>query len=49
MKYICFFLVLFLLAACKVGNFPQERISLYEANKIDCHKEPQKCINGYPW
>lgn len=49
MKYIYLLFLLSLVSACQIGDFPQERINMYENNQTNCQQEPQKCINGYPW
>ncbi len=49
MRYLLAILVLFGLGACTVGDIPPERQALYDSNKPDCNKTPEKCIHGYPW
>jgi len=48
MRYILFFALL-MISACQVGELTPEREALYQKNTTDCHKTPEKCINGYPW
>ncbi len=49
MKVFLGLFALFLLVSCKVGEFTPERHALYDLNRPDCEKTPEKCINGYPW
>ncbi len=51
MRYILFVLVLLSVSACSiaVGELPPERLAIYEKNKPDCSKNPEKCVHGYPW
>lgn len=48
MKKIFVLLMLLSLAACEVGNFPKERMEMYQ-DQTDCQKMPERCINGIPW
>ncbi len=38
-----------LLVACKAGEFTPERRALYELNRPDCQKTPERCVGDYPW
>lgn len=49
MRILILFTVLLGLGACTAGNIPPERQALYDSNKPDCNKTPEKCIHGYPW
>ena len=49
MRLILTAIILCGLGACTVGDFPPEREALYELNKPDCNKNPEKCVHGYPW
>lgn len=48
MKKIIFILCgIFLLSACTVGEFKEDRIRLHDMGKKDiCQKNPQRCIEG---
>ncbi len=41
--------ILLAVSACTVGDIPPERQALYDSNKPDCDKNPEKCVQGYPW
>ncbi len=50
MKKLLIFTFVFVLFGCKVGEFPEERNKLHEANGYNiCDKEPDRCVNGVPW
>ncbi len=49
MRFMLAVLVLFALGACTVGELSPERQAIYDMNKPDCNKNPEKCIHGYPW
>lgn len=49
MRLVMALLMLLTVAACKVGDFGEDRFKQYELNQPDCEKTPDRCIDGYPW
>ena len=48
-KLFMLFLIVFLAACVKVGEFTPERHADYELGKPNCETNPEKCIKGIPW
>lgn len=49
MKKYLLLVVLLMLCACKVGEFAPGRHELYDQNRPDCARQPDRCIDGVPW